>query len=71
LVSGHAVHDGDVAAHKVKRKAFAEHIAEIKRQPPRQRLQAEHAQQLGQARVGLEELAGFDVDVDLHRSCWA
>jgi hypothetical protein len=31
--------------HVVEREAFLEHVAEVEREPPRQRLQAEHAEQ--------------------------
>ena len=62
---GHALVDQHVAAHKIEREAFAEHIPEIEREAARQGLQAEHAQQLGQARVGLQKLPRFDVDADL------
>ena len=45
--------DGHIAAHKVKRKTFRKHIPEVQRQAARQRLQTEHSQQFGQARVSL------------------
>jgi hypothetical protein len=61
--AGHALLDAHVAAHQVEGKALAEHVAEVQRQAARQGLQAEHAQQLGQARVGLEELAGLDLQL--------
>jgi hypothetical protein len=54
---GYAALYGDIAPHEVEREAVAEHVAEVQRQPPGQGLQAEHAQQLGQSRIGLEELA--------------
>jgi len=50
--TGHALTDGDVAAHKVKRKTFRKHVPEIQRQTARKGLQTQHAQQLGKARVG-------------------
>ncbi len=54
----------DVAAQEVEGEALAEDVAEVQRQPPRQRLQAQHAEQLGQARVGLEELPAPHVHVE-------
>ena len=63
--AGYAFGQRDVAAHKVKGKALAKHVAKIQRQPPWQRLQAEHAEQFGQPRFGLQKLAGLKVEVDL------
>ena len=62
---GHPLLDAHIAAYEVKRKAFAEHVAKIQREAPREGLQAEHTQQLGQTGFGLEELARLHVDVDL------
>ena len=59
----HALFNQHVAAYKVKRKAIAEHVSKVQRQTARQGLQAQHAQQLGQARVGLHELAGLHIDI--------
>lgn len=49
----------------IKSKTLLEQVAEIQRQPTRQGLQAQDAQQLGDARVGLEELTGVDPDLDV------
>jgi len=62
---GHAALDAHVAAHKVKRETLAEEIAEIERKPARQRLEAEHAEQLGQAWLRFEKLASAHVEMDL------
>ena len=59
--------DGDVAAHRVKCKAFVKHIPEVQQQSPWQRLQAQHAQQFGGAGIGLEELAAAHFDGKLPR----
>ena len=53
-----ALLDLEVAGDVVEREAFAEHVAEIERDPPRQRLQRQHAEQLADARIDLRELPG-------------
>jgi len=63
VAARHALGDGHVAAHKVEGKAVAEHIAEIQHQPPWQRLQAEHAQQLGGSGLGAQKLAAPKVEL--------
>jgi hypothetical protein len=63
--AGHALGNGGVSAHEVEGKALAEHVAKIQREAARQRLQAQHAQQLGNARLGLQKLALCHVDVQL------
>ena len=55
--AGHTGGHADVGAGLVKGEAGAEQVAEIQREAARQRLQAEHAQQLGRAGVGFEKLA--------------
>ena len=49
----------------VEGEALLEHVAEVERQPARQRLQAEHRQQPRRAGAGLEELAGVERQVEL------
>ena len=53
---GDALSDADIAAHRVKGKAFVEHISKVEQQTARQGLQAQHAQQFGGTRIGFEEL---------------
>ena len=60
---GNAPADGHVPPHEVKREAVAEHIAEVQRQTSGQRLQAEHAQQLGQTRLCLQKLAFLHIQM--------
>ena len=57
----------DVAGDVVEGEALLEHVAEVERQPARQRLQAQHAEQPRGAGLGLQELAGVERDVDLAR----
>jgi len=44
-----------VAAHKVEDEALREHVAEVGRQPARQRLQTEHTGQLAEAGSALTD----------------
>ena len=60
--AGNALVNPHVTAYKVKRKALSEHVAEIKCQTARQGLQAQHAEQFGQARIGLQKLTRIYVD---------
>src|SRR5471032_3160410 len=57
--------DAGVGGDAVEGQAFGEDIVEIEFQQMRQRLQAEHAEQLGRARVLFQELALFHVHDDL------
>jgi hypothetical protein len=50
---------------KSKAKPWLNTSRKVEREPARQRLQAQHAQQLGQAGVGLQELALLHVDLQL------
>nr|GEU28062.1 hypothetical protein [Tanacetum cinerariifolium] len=65
--AGDAVVDGGIGGQAVERQAFGKHVMKIELEQARQRLQAEDAQQLGRARVLLEELAFFHVHGDLAR----
>ena len=47
--------DAQIAPHKIKCKAFAEHIAKIQRQTPRQGLQIQDPEQFGRARVSFQK----------------
>ena len=64
---GHAFGDHHIAAHEVKRETIAKYIAKIQCQPSWQRLQAEHAQQLGQTGFCLEELAFLHIQMQRAR----
>jgi hypothetical protein len=57
--------DAGRAGHGIEGEALREHVAEVQRQPPRQRLQVEHAQELGRARIDLQELARMHIHVAL------
>ena len=61
VAARHTLFDDHVAAHKVKTETFAEDISKIERQSPRQGLQAQHAEQFGNARLGFEKLPALDV----------
>ena len=63
----HAALDQGVGADAVEGQAFREHVVEIELEQARQGLQAEHPEQLGRARVLLQELARFYVHLDLAR----
>ncbi|SIK66808.1 Uncharacterised protein [Mycobacteroides abscessus subsp. abscessus] len=58
-----AISDRGIAAQAVERKAFAEHVAEVQGHAAGQGLERQHAQQLGDARVGLQELPFADVEL--------
>ena len=58
----HAVRDAHVARDLVEREALAEDVAEVERDPPRQRLQRQHAEQLADAGLDLGESSGTDGD---------
>ena len=52
----------------VELEALGEHVAEVERHAPRQRLQAHERDQLAEARVDLEELAVLGLHLQRRRS---
>ena len=62
--------DPDIALHGVEHKPFCENVPEVQQQSAWQPLQAEHPQQLGHARIGLEELATPHAHLELPLQAW-
>jgi len=61
----HAVVEHGAARYVIKREPFAEHVAEIQGQTPRQGLQTEQAEQLADPRLDLEELAAVGLQLQV------
>jgi hypothetical protein len=59
-----AARDGKLAGDRVEGKALAENVAEVQRDPPRQRLQAEDAEQAADAGFELDELTARGIEFE-------
>jgi hypothetical protein len=54
----------------IKGKTRAEYVSEIKQQTPRQSLQAQDPQQLGNTGFSLKELSASDVHIEAAAQAW-
>ena len=64
------IRDLHIATDEIERESLAEDIAKVQGQPAGQRLQTQHTEQFGDAGVGLQQLTGLDVQVELPVQTW-